>query len=344
MRREARRRRRRLLRPGRPARCPQRPSSTRTVVACTPSLGAMREELLAVGAGVGRDAAQPAFVEEIPLVVQRRDVGDPDAGRGDRPTTIERAKRDRHELPRRREHDRTVERLRRLVHRLPDRVAAQLDRQPPVVLAAGQHVHAQALGQGHLRRQVGRAAEPVDAQPSAGGHLRQPQRPVADDPRTQQRRGLVVIEPVRQHVREPLVDQAVLRVAAIDVPAGEGRSHAQVLPTGSAVAAGPVGATQPRHSDPLTDAKPFRSGADPVDDADNLVAGYRSRPARGEVAFGQVEVRSAHPAAGDPHPDLKRSRLGVRQIDEHERTGRDRSRPVDHPRPHARATSRGPAR
>jgi hypothetical protein len=52
-------------------------------------LGGEGEELAAVGAGVGGDAAEVLLVEEVPLVVQRRDLGDVDAGQGEGAAGVE---------------------------------------------------------------------------------------------------------------------------------------------------------------------------------------------------------------------------------------------------------------
>ena len=51
-----------------------------------------------------------------------------------------------------------------------------------------------AAGQGHLGREVGRAAEPVDAEPASFGKFGPLQGAVADDPGAEQRRHLHVVE------------------------------------------------------------------------------------------------------------------------------------------------------
>src|SRR3712207_4931938 len=47
------------------------------------------QELLAIAAGVGRDAAQPALLEQLGGVVQRRYAGEPDAGDGERRAAVQ---------------------------------------------------------------------------------------------------------------------------------------------------------------------------------------------------------------------------------------------------------------
>ena len=69
------------------------------------------QELFAVGAGVRGHAAQLPLLEQVPLVVQRRDVAQVDAGDGQRSTLVERFERDGNERAHRREEDRGVERF-----------------------------------------------------------------------------------------------------------------------------------------------------------------------------------------------------------------------------------------
>ena len=68
-------------------------------------------------ARVGRDAAQRALVEEVALVVERRDLREVDAGERQRAAAVERGERRRHELAGGREEHGAVERLGRRVGR-----------------------------------------------------------------------------------------------------------------------------------------------------------------------------------------------------------------------------------
>ena len=64
----------------------------------------------------------------------------------------------------------------------------------PVALTAGEDVDLAAPMTRHLDGDMGRAPEAVEAQPLAELDITQPQRPVADDPGAEKRRGLHVGE------------------------------------------------------------------------------------------------------------------------------------------------------
>ena len=133
---------------------------------------------------------------------------------------------------------------------------------------------------------------------------------------------------VGQRVGVGLVDHGVLRVAPVDVPAGEARVGAEVLAAGRAEAADAAGVGQPGHPDPVALPPPGAAGPEPVDHADDLVARRHPGTARCKVALGQVEVRPAHAARPDAHPDLAGAGLGDGPLDPHQRvavTGPGRS-------------------
>ena len=69
------------------------------------------EELLAVAAGVGRDAAELPLLKQVVGVAQRRDVAQVDARDGERAAAVERRERGRDDLACRSEDDRGIERL-----------------------------------------------------------------------------------------------------------------------------------------------------------------------------------------------------------------------------------------
>jgi hypothetical protein len=70
------------------------------------------------------------------------------------------------------------------------------------------------------------------------------------------------------------------------------------------------------------------------DDPDDLVSGSDGRPARSEVAFGEMKIGTAHAARQDPNQDLARRRNGNRTLDENQWMLVDRSRLVDNPGAH----------
>ena len=64
-----------------------------------PVRGGERQELAGVRPGVGGDAAQLALLEQVPLVGQRRDVGQVDPGDGEGAAAVERGQRGRTRSP-----------------------------------------------------------------------------------------------------------------------------------------------------------------------------------------------------------------------------------------------------
>ena len=127
---------------------------------------AMARKSAAVVAGVGRDAAELALLEEVVGVAQRREVAEVDARHRHRAAPVQRGERGDDDLTGRREHDRRVERFGWGLGGVAHPRRAQVGRQTAGVGRAGDDVHRGALGHGHLGRQVGRPAEAVDAESS----------------------------------------------------------------------------------------------------------------------------------------------------------------------------------
>ena len=294
------------------------------------------QELAAVVAGVGRDTAQHPLLEQVLGVAERRDVAEVDAGDRQRAATIEGAERRRDERAYRGEQDGGVERFGRRVGLGPHAGGAQVERQLPGLGRPGEDVDPGPLGHRHLGRQVGRAAEAVDPEPPARGTSGLPQRPVADDPRAQERGRHVVGERVGERVGVALVDDQVLGVAAVEVPAREQRIDAQVLAAGAAEGADPARAGQPGHPDAIADAEPGGAVTRDVDGPHRLVARHHLGVLRRQVPLGQVEVGAADAAHADLHPHLPRSGRGHRPLDEPQGAAVDGTGVVDHPGPHRR--------
>src|SRR5688500_5951236 len=113
-----------------------------------------------------------------------------------------------------------------------------------------------ALRQRHLRREVGAAAETVDTERAAGWNRRGHQCAIADDAGAQQGSDVLVVNSGRQGVPERLVNQTEVCVAAITVPAGEGRRAAQILGPAATESAAAISAAEPSDTDPVTRRKP----------------------------------------------------------------------------------------
>src|SRR5205085_492588 len=208
-----------------------------------------REELLAVAARQVRDRPHDPLLPK-QLVGERRDVAHVDARAHDRPSLGKRTERRRHERADRSEDDRRVELLGRLLVRPSRPLAAELEREAACVFVAGadEAEQAPALVTRDLGDDVRRHAEAVEAEPLAVA--RQPQRAVADQPGAEQRRRLLVGIALGDREAEALGGDGVLRVAAVEVVAGEPGRVAEVLAAAAAVAARPVRPAEPRDAEP----------------------------------------------------------------------------------------------
>ena len=87
--------------------------------------GGQLEEVVAVGPRVRRDTAELPLLEQVAVVVERRDLREVDAGEGQGAAPVEGAQGRRHELAGRREEDRGVEGLGRHAVGRPDRRDAE---------------------------------------------------------------------------------------------------------------------------------------------------------------------------------------------------------------------------
>ena len=195
-------------------------------------------------------------------------------------------------------------------------------------------MHGRPLGDGDLGGDVGRAAEAVDAEPAARWHRGPAQRTEPDDPGAQERCHMLVVEAVGEPVGVALVDNRVVGIATVRVPAGETGVEAQVLVTSEAEPAGATGPPQPRDADALARCEPRRARAEPVDDAHDLVTGDHLRPMRWQVALGEMQVGAAHAADRHADPQLTRGRFRSGPLDERQRPLVDRARLLHDPRLH----------
>jgi hypothetical protein len=160
----------------------------------------------------------------------------------------------------------------------------------------------------HLADHVGRGAEPVQPKPLAVAG--QAQRPVADQPGAQERRGLQVRIAVGQREAEALVRNRVLGVAAVDVAPGEARALTQVLEPSPAVRTLPARPAQPGHAHPAA-AVHAR--------ADDLMAEDQRQVPGPDVAVAQVQVGPADAAGVHADQDLPGGGPRLRHVGETQR-------------------------
>ena len=89
---------------------------------------------------------------------------------------------------------------------------------------------------------------------------------------------MLVVEHLRNGVGVALVDDGVLRVAAVVVPAREARRHAQVLVVATTEAADPAGPPKPRDPHPIAHREPVAPLAQGIDGANDLVSRHHVWP------------------------------------------------------------------
>src|SRR6202008_1056541 len=129
-------------------------------------------ELAAVLAGVRGDAGQRPPLEQVRLVVQRRDVGQVEAGDREGTAAVQRGEGHRYQLAGRSEQDRGVQRLRRRGVGRARRGGGQGRGKFAGGGGRRQQVHGRPVGDVDLGGQVRGGAEAVDAQPAARRQLR----------------------------------------------------------------------------------------------------------------------------------------------------------------------------
>ena len=229
----------------------------------------------------------------------------------------------------RREQDRGVELLRRRPGRVACPLDAELERERlrRLVLRAREREHAPALVPRDLRDDVRRGAEAVEPEPlGVAGHA---QRAVADQPGAEERRRLLVGVALRNRHAVALVGDGELRVAAVQVVAGEARAVAEVLASAQAVPALVVGPAEPRDADPVARREALAAEDDASDD---LVTDDERELRVRQLAVDDVQVRAADAAREDLDEHLSRAGLGIGKI------GRAERPPgfVQHHCPHAR--------
>jgi hypothetical protein len=114
-----------------------------------------------------------------------------------------------------------------------------------------------------------------------------------------------------------LVGDRPLRVAAVDVPSGEAREIAEVLPPAETVPPATASPPQPRNTHPRSRLERLTGPcllAATDHGSDDLMAGNDRRLGNLDLPVEQVQVGAANAACVHSHEDLVGSRLGVWQI------------------------------
>lgn len=283
------------------------------------------QKFLPVGARIGGHAANLSLVEEVALVVERRDGRQVDPGDGKDAAPIERSSYGRHEISRGREEDRSVERSGRALHGIADPIGSEFLGELAVNPAAAHHKDAAPPMLEHLDREVRRAAEAVEPDGRTRDDAGALDSPKSDDARAEQRRGVLVIDIRRQRIGKILADHRELGVAAVVVPPGKQRVGTEVLAAFAAVGADTTGLAQPRHPDAVSRLEAPGARSQRFHDAYDLVPGNDAAMLWRKVTLGQVEVRPADTAGDDSHEDLARGRNRLRLIDRAQWVALDRA-------------------
>ena len=119
---------------------------------------------------------------------------------------------------------------------------------------------------------------------------------------------MLVVNSCRQRVPERLVNETEVCVAAIAVPAGEGRRKAQILGAATTESAAAIGAAEPCHADPITRCKPACAITERIDDPNYFVTRGDAGMLGQQIPFGQVQISAADTAAGHLDADLRGKR------------------------------------
>ena len=145
---------------------------------------------------------------------------------------------------------------------------------------------------GHLADDVRGRAEAVEPEP--GRVAGEPERPIADQAATKQRRRLLVAELGGEGEAVAFVGDGPLGIAAVDVAAGETGTDTQVLAARAAVAALSVGPAEPGDADPATI----------VGGRDDLVAEDDRELGRLDLGVAEVQVGPADATGVDGQAQL----------------------------------------
>ena len=206
------------------------------------------------------------------------------------------------------EDDHRVELVGRAGERVPRPGGAERARELLclVVTCARACVDLASLRDRDLADDVGGRAEAV--QPDALGVAGEPQRAVPDQPRAEERRGLLVRVALGDREAEALVGDDVLCVSPVAVVAGEARAVAEVLGSRPAEAALTAGPAEPGHAHARSGLEPHAS-RDHL--ADDLMTGYERELRVRELTVDDVEIGSAHPARVHCEQDLALTGRGL---------------------------------
>ncbi len=184
---------------------------------------------------------------------------------------------------------------------------------------------------------MGGSPEAVESEAlRVAGHA---QTALADQPGAEQRRQLHVAGLAAQREAVARVGQREVRVAPVDLVAGERGLVAEILAAAGAVATAPAGGPQPGNADALPRLQAVHAGPAALHPAHDLVAGNDGQPHRLELAVDDVQVGPAHAAGADPHEHLTAPRLRHRALDQLQIS----ARPRELHRPHAHGRQSSPA-
>ncbi len=186
---------------------------------------------------------------------------------------------------------------------------------------------------GDLNGEVGRRAEPEETEAAAGLNPGELERPVADDPRAEQRRRLLRREAPRQPIHPGAPSRHALRVPPVAVASRERRLFAEVLAAARAKAAAPARRSEPADAHRVAGVEVAGARPDLDDPSCRLVPRHDRQPGR-HLALDDVEVCPAHPTGFDRDRDLAVAGRELGSIFDRKRLALERLRLPQNHRPH----------
>jgi hypothetical protein len=148
---------------------------------------------------------------------------------------------------------------------------------------------------------------------------------------------VLIVEAIGQRVSEVFVNHSELRVAAVVVPSGEARLHAQVFVASFAVAATAASPSQPRDANSIPRLESGGVRAEFVDNPYHFVAGDHMWLVNLQIALGDVQIGSTHSTCPHAHADFPGARVRRVPPNEMEAALADRTGLGHLPRAHAHA-------
>src|SRR5512143_2778876 len=141
----------------------------------------------------------------------------------------------------------------------------------------------------NLDRDVRRGAESVQTEPLARLNAAQPQRPKADDAGAEQRCCFFIAKDRGNGIGKVSRHDGILRIASINLIAGEACRRTQVLPAAPAKVTSTAGALQPSDTDSFPDISVINARPKFTDRPDGLMTGDQRQLGSVQLTFNDMQ-------------------------------------------------------